>query len=269
MRAWFYRYIFGLWQLFLIFVVVAVPHFALAADRLVPLARIGPWPAISNVIGYDGRIWFVNSVKFEDHNSADVYSLDPKTGWLRYERHLFSQDAGRPTIAQGLLYWPFEDSRSSMGRGEYMVTNGRDWKWRVIPKGMAFHIHTMRQHGNRLYAGTGAFHAVLYQSDDRGLTWKMIFESDDAKGSFSRLLSLATLGSQLYAGLYSADEKGVKLLKLVGDTLKPVKGWPVGDVTDHLTVFRQHLYAIHSNGRKRVVWRINGKRSEPVQALKM
>ena len=80
---------------------------ALGSEPLVPLARVGPWSAISAIIGFGDRVWFVNSVRYRDHNSADVYSYAPKTGEVRYERHLFSQDAGHPASANGLLYWPF------------------------------------------------------------------------------------------------------------------------------------------------------------------
>ncbi|MDZ4328209.1 MAG: hypothetical protein U1A73_24800, partial [Pseudomonas sp.] len=78
---------------------------------LVPLARVGPWSAVASLVGLGDRVWFTNSVKFRDHNSADVYSYNPRTGALRLEQHLFSQDTGHPTVAGGLLYWPFEDPR--------------------------------------------------------------------------------------------------------------------------------------------------------------
>ncbi|MBI3636578.1 MAG: hypothetical protein HY216_10285, partial [Candidatus Rokubacteria bacterium] len=45
-----------------------------AGERLVPLAQPGPWSGVSSLVGYGERLWFVNSVKFVDHNSADVYS---------------------------------------------------------------------------------------------------------------------------------------------------------------------------------------------------
>ena len=51
------------------------------------------------------RIWFANSELFRNHNAADIYSYDPATGALRYERALFSQGAGRPLVAGRLLYW--------------------------------------------------------------------------------------------------------------------------------------------------------------------
>ena len=97
---------------------------AYSQGRLVPLVQPGPWPGVSGLIAYGNRLWLVNSVKFVNHNSADVYSYDPSTGTAHYEQHLFSQDAGDPVVADGLLYWPFEDSRMSLGRGEFMVTNG-------------------------------------------------------------------------------------------------------------------------------------------------
>lgn len=64
---------------------VLVPRAARSDDNLVPLARPGPWSGVSELIGYAGRIWFVNSVKFLDHNSADVYSYDP-VSWRRKQR---------------------------------------------------------------------------------------------------------------------------------------------------------------------------------------
>lgn len=64
--------------------------FAQDGVRLVRLARVEPWPAVSGLIGYRDRLWFANSVKFRDHNSADIYSYDPKTGAVRYERHLYA-----------------------------------------------------------------------------------------------------------------------------------------------------------------------------------
>ena len=62
-----------------------------------------PWPGVSSLIGYRGRLWFANSVKFVNHNSADLYSFDPGSGKARFEKHLFSQDAGEPVVSKGLL----------------------------------------------------------------------------------------------------------------------------------------------------------------------
>ena len=45
-----------------------------AAEPLAMLAQPGPWSAISNMIGFRGRLWFANSVLFVNHNSADLYS---------------------------------------------------------------------------------------------------------------------------------------------------------------------------------------------------
>ena len=74
------------------------------------IAQVGPWPVASRLIGYRGKLWFANSVKGRNHNSADIWSFNPKTNESRYERHLYSQDAGHPLVYNGLLYWPFEDA---------------------------------------------------------------------------------------------------------------------------------------------------------------
>ena len=107
--------------------VKAIAEFALVAALVSPITAVaqpierlvqpGPWDSVSGLVAYGERVWLVNSVKFIDHNSADVYSYDPQRRRVRYERHLFSQDAGTPAVAGGLLYWPFEDPRFSIGRG--------------------------------------------------------------------------------------------------------------------------------------------------------
>ena len=139
-----------------------------AAEKLVPLGRGLEWSGVSGLIGYQGRLWFANSVKFVNHNSADVYSYHPQTGRARYEKHLFSQDAGDPVVAGGLLYWPFEDARFSPGRGEFMVTDGKNWRWYVLPEGRAFHTHAMAALGGTLYAASSAWRARLLRSRDLG-----------------------------------------------------------------------------------------------------
>lgn len=247
--------------------LIACGEFARAGEELVVLARVGPWSGVTNLIGYGDRVWFVNSVKFGDHNSADVYSYDPRKGAVRYERHLFSQDAGRPVVSGGLLYWPFEDPRFSTGRAEFMMTNGRDWQWRTLPRPRMLHLHGMFAQGAALYATTGGFVAALHRSDDGGVTWRLVHEHQNAPDSYSRLYSLAALGGQLYAGLYASDEPGPKLLRLEGETLVPVLGWPAGESADELTSYRDWLYAIHSNGSERKLWRTDARQSEPVRAL--
>lgn len=251
-------------------VAIAVPFGAARAaafSSLVPVARVGPWPAISALIGYGDRLWFVNSVKFADHNSADVYSFDPRSGEVRYERHLFSQDAGRPAVAGGLMFWPFEDARFSTGRGEFVVSNGRDWQWRSIPFAPIPHVHAMLAHDDDVYAGTGGFTAALYRSADRGLTWQPVYEHRNVPGSFSRLISLAVLRGRIYAGLDAAAEPGVKLRRLDGGRLTDVSGWPQGASADALTSFRGHLYAVHQGEHSPALWRTDGRVSAPVSAL--
>jgi hypothetical protein len=126
-------------------------------EELVMLAKPGPWTAVSGLVGYGERLWFVNAELFVNHNSADVYSYDPLTSRAHYETHLFSQNAGLLAVADGLLYWPFEDARSSSGRGAFMVTDGRAWTWHLPPEGQVFHIYAMLGHRGTLFAATSAW----------------------------------------------------------------------------------------------------------------
>ncbi len=234
---------------------------------LVLLSRPGIWEGVSQMIGFTDRLWFVNSVKHRNHNSADLYSYDPVVGDTRYERHLFSQDAGHPVVSSGLLYWPFEDARFSAGRGEYAVTNGRLWQWRVLPEGQVFHIHAMAGRGKTLFAATSAWRGGLQRSDDAGESWKIVYDHPTPAGRVSRLTSLALLGDTLYAGLTSYTDEGGKLLRLEQDALVAVSDWPRGQRSTALHAHAGWLYAVNDDGDKRKVWRTNGTRVEPITAL--
>ena len=145
--------------------VAGKPGFAAppSTPALEVLATIGPWPTLSALIGYRGRLWFANSVRYPNHNSADLYSLGLAAGDLRFERHLFTQDVGTPVVAGGLLYWPYEDPRPSVGWGHIAVTDGDKWQLRVMPGDLPMlHVHAMESQGGRLYAATSAWRAGLH-----------------------------------------------------------------------------------------------------------
>ena len=255
-------------QAILLLALVAVsPTAARGAERLVVLTQPGPWSAISGLIGYGSRLWFVNSTKFVDHNSADVYSYDPILGRARYERHLFSQDVGGPVVGNGLLYWPFEDARFSAGRGEYVVTNGRDWQWRILPEGQVFHVHAMAARGGTLFAATSAWRAGLQRSDDGGVTWRPVYDHPTPSGLVSRLTTLAVFDGTLYAGLTAFGDSGVKLFRAEGNTLRPLSGWPRGEAIDVLKAYRGWLYAVNVSAGRRAVWRMDGRVIDHVAAL--
>ncbi|MGF1522275.1 MAG: hypothetical protein ACFBSF_08160 [Leptolyngbyaceae cyanobacterium] len=240
----------------------------LAGQELVPLATPGPWRDVTQLIGYGDRLWFTNSVAGTNHNSADLYSYDPATQTTRYEQHLFSQDAGEPVVAEGLLYWPFEDPRFSADLGEYMVTNGERWQWRVLPEGEAFHVHTMTAHQGMLWAGTGAWAAGLQRSRDGGQTWEVIYDHPTPPRQVTRLTELASLGNTLYGGFTALQSRAVQLCRWDTDTFKPVEAWPAGKRIIALTPYRDWLYGINQNLDDSVtLWRTNGQAAEPVAAL--
>jgi len=236
-------------------------------EPLVPLARPGPWSAVSGLVGYGERLWLVNSVKFANHNSADVWSYDPARGEVRYERHLFSQDLGAPVVAGGRLHWPFEDPRFSTGRGEYAVTDGDAWRWRALADGTAFHVHAMAADGEALYLATSAWRAGLQRSDDGGATWRVIYDHDTPPGRVSRITSLALLGGTLYAGLTERARRGVKLLRLADGQVSPLPGWPPARQTYALEAHRGWLYAVVRDRSEVSVWRTDGAGVEAVASL--
>ena len=234
---------------------------------LTVVAQPGPWSDVSRLISYANQVWFVNSIKFVNHNSADVYSFDPVKRSAHYQRHLFSQDTGDPTVHEGLLYWPFEDARFSAGNGELMVTNGVDWGWREIPEGLVFHTHAIHPSDNTLYAATSGWIAQLHRYDHQWAQWQMFYEHPTAEQRVSRITSLASLHGNLYAALTSRTEKGPKLLVVKDDQVFPHAGWPDGTGVTALETFGGWLYAVNTSGETRKVWRTDGNRVEPVAGL--
>ncbi len=248
----------------------------LAQQGFMELVRPGPWQDVTELIEYQDRLWFANSVTGINHNSADIYSYAPAGGELRYERHLFSQDAGHPAIAEGLLYWPFEDPRFSADLGEYMVTNGEEWQWRVLPEGEAFHVHAMAAHDGVIFAGTGAWSGQLQRlslgeaspTQNNGQTWEVVYTHPTPEKQVSRITELSFLADELYAGITALHSEEVKLLHWQNDTLTAVPGWPQGRRVKGLAPYKGWLYGINEDADKRVaLWRTNGEESERVAGL--
>ncbi len=235
---------------FVLVIALFQPAFPRAdiADPLTRLARPGGWPAISNLIIYDGRVWFTNSQPYVDNNAADVYSFDPATSTLRFERGLFSQAVGNPAVVDGRLFLPFEDPRFNMSIGEYAVTDGRDWRWRRLPEGTAFHTHALGRCGNELLAVTGAWEGQLHVSPDKGETWRLasIYPSKEAR--FSRLVAIVSWKGRCFVGASARGRRDGKLLEWRDGELAPVTGWPVGDKTDHLVAWNDRLFALNHTG---------------------
>jgi len=251
------KYLAGLGLAILLLTELA-PRQGLATEPLAPLAQPGPWSAVDAIIGYGSRIWFANSELFRNHNAADIYSYDPATGALRYERALFSQGAGQPLVAEGLLYWPFEDPRFSADRAEFAVTNGVDWAWRVLPEVEAYHLQAMAAHNGKLYAATSAWRASLQVSADNGATWQLLYAHPTPKGQVSRFTSFATFHDRLYASLTQQRDLGQRILMLTEDGVVPAPGWPDALTASSLTAYRGNLFAILQDDNGRRIWRSDG-----------
>ncbi|NKB55581.1 MAG: hypothetical protein GKS00_04515 [Alphaproteobacteria bacterium] len=235
---------------------------ALAEPILEVRARIGPWPVISRLIGYRGRIWFANSVKGRNHNSADLWSLDPVTGKVRYERHLYSQDAGIPLVHRGLLYWPFEDSRFSLGWGMVQVTDGQRWQPQLIPTAQIFHTNSLVAWRNRLLAVTSAWRTGLQISGNGGRDWTPLYDHSTPKRRLSRFYEPRVLHDDLYG--YLEDPDGIRLVRFTGDAFVAVPGWPENKHFFALTRHQGQIMAVVRDNDLSQIWRTDGQTSEQI-----
>ncbi len=239
------------------------------AQPLVELARPGPWAGISGLMPYRGKLYVVNSQIFVNHNAADIYSYDPGQQTLQFEHRLFSQDAGAPALIDGLMYWPFEDPRFSTTHGEYAISDGQAWQWRVAPAIRGFHLHAMQSHQGAIYALASGWRGRIYRSTDRGQTWTQLYEHPTPDGRVSRVTTMASQQTTLYFGLTAwAEDDTVKLLHLQGDRVRPVPGWPPGHSIGALGTFPGQIYAVNRTGDSAQVWRYQvGRPAQPVAAL--
>jgi len=137
----------------------------------------------------------------------------------------------------------------------------------TLPEGEVFHVHAMTAVGPTLYAATSAWRAGLQRSDDGGTSWRVVHDHPTPAGEVSRITTLAVLDRVLYAGLTSFGRPGVNLLRLDGDALRSVTGWPRGESVTGLAGWHGWLYGVHRSGRTSAVWRMREGASERVGGL--
>lgn len=217
--------------------------FPAKSAELAVLARPGPWPVADRLIAFRGRIWFSASVKGINHNSADIWSFDPAVGELRFERYLFSQDAGKPAVHEGLLYWPHEDMRIGLAAGVVSVTNGRDWRDLHMPIGdTMMHTHALTEWRGRLVAALAGWNGALLASSDRGSNWHVLANDPPWTGSFHRYNDVTALNDRLLIRHWERD--GLSLAEFRDGKVVDVGGWPHKRDFSEFTRFGERLYAI-------------------------
>ena len=246
-------------QLAMLAIVVVAVSRQLQAEvpAIGPSAEVGPWPVASQLIGFGGRIWFVNSVKGVNHNSADLYSFSPADPIPRFERALFSQDAGDPLVAGGRLYWPLEDSRSSVGWAEVTLTDGAAWRRLAIPTAQAFHNHAMVLFRGRLIAATSAWRAGFQASADGGLTWQRLYDHPTPDRRVSRVVKLAAAESFFLGHLIDVGRH--RVLRSDGKDTRVLEGWPE-DVRITAMAGRGDAVFLVANGAEGAeLWRSDGE----------
>ena len=149
-----------------------------------------------------------------------------------------------------------------------MVTNGRDWRWGLLPEGRAFHVHAMTSSGGALYAAPSAWVARLQRSTDGGTNWKLLYEHPTPDRRVSRITALEDFNGTLYGGLVAwYRSSGAKLLRWDGAAFRQVKGWPEGSAVPRLQQFGGWLYGVNIANDASSLWRTNGQSTEPVSGF--
>ncbi len=261
------RVLAGVLPLLAAFLIPNSPATLADEPPLLPvLARVGPWPSASNMIVFRDRLWFANARLGVNHNSAEIHSLDLATGAARHERHLWSQAAGQPAVHAGLLYWPGEDPRLHGDWGAFQATNGTDWGWGLIPGGGIFHVHALAEAQGRLVGAVSAWKAGLAVSRDRGITWQRIYTHPTPDRRVSRITDLYPLGDNLVGDLRAPE--GRRLVRLLGDSVTSLPGWPQGRRYSNLGQFRGALYGFVHNDAGTALWRSDTASSQEVLAAR-
>ena len=245
---------------------IAIVGSTRAAEPLIKLSTPGPWPGVSHLIAFNGRVWFANSKPYENFNAADIYSYAPGTSDVRYERGLPTQDTGKPVNVGGQLLWPFEDPRSNLALGEYAVTDGANWSWNVFSQGRALHVHAMADCGGNLVAGTGGWVGALQASADNGHSWDEVYRYPTPEDQLSRITDVINFRGQCYLAVTAKKLPGPKLIGWASGQVYPLFGWPEGTDVTSLTTFRGALYGVNADPSGQQIWRFNGTTSEQVNA---
>lgn len=227
------------------------------------LASVGPWTYATKPVAYRGRIWFANANRWPDHNSADIWSVTPDGSTLRRERRLFSQDVGEPIVHKGLLYWPFEDPRVSLGWGQIAVTNGTDWRILETRVGRQFHLHGLfpgNPDHSGLLAGASSWNAQILHSSDRGRNWDVLWEKEREENRFSRTYHVTTTVIGLVADLmvFGAPLRSFGAVGRLGSLpIQPISGWPDDMLVRRMTPYRGGVLALlnrQQTGESRLIF---------------
>ena len=173
-------------------------------------------------------------------------------------------------VHDGLLYWPHEDMRQSLGTGVVSVTNGREWRnLQLPPDNTMMHTHAVAEWGGRLVAVLAGWDSALVASDDAGRSWDVLANDPPRTGRFHRYNGVMALGGRLFVRHW--ERTGVSLAEFRNGRMVDVAGWPTGHDVSEFTRFRGALYAIVNRADASELWRIGAGDPElvPLTGLDM
>lgn len=229
-----------------------------------PLSRLaapGPWPEISGLIAYNGAIWFANGDADAALNAADIYSYDPANGLARYERGLFTQGVGAPTVYGGRLYWPYADPRSNAAVGEFALTDGENWQWRIMSEAIALHAPAMAACGDVVMAVSDGWEAALQASSDGVNKWREVYRLPNNKNGENRIGALTPFGASCAFSVIGSQPGTERIYQWTAEGPTALKGWPEGAGAVELTVFLGDLIGFDNSGAAPTLWRHDGQRA--------
>lgn len=151
---------------------------------------------------------------------------------------------------KGLLYWPFEDPRVSLGWGQIAVTDGADWRVLETRVGRQFHLHGLfpgNPDHSGLLAGGSSWNAQILQSGDRGATWDILWERQREEKRFSRTYNVVTTAIGLVGDLmvFGAPPRSFGTVGRLGQQpVSPIAGWPDDILVHRMTPYRGGVLAL-------------------------
>jgi hypothetical protein len=237
---------------------------AARAPRLA-LREVGPWPWVSSLVAHRGRLWFANGDRSRDRSCADLYSLGLAGGDLRYERHLFSQGVGRPAVHQGLLYWPYEDSRFSLGVAHVAVTDGASWRLLTIDDAQPLvHATALASDERTLWLTTANPSLRLLASPDAGASWRPVGPAPGGREGLRWVLRAAPFAGGLYGVVVDGIARGARRRLARIDSGRPARlpGLPAELDVRELVVHESRLLALVEASGGDSLWWSDGARSE-------
>jgi hypothetical protein len=176
-----------------------------AQDEWTALGRSSKGTPLRQIFGFEGKLYLGHGDPNANSGPTDVLVYDKE---LKREFTCDDEVIARFRVLDGTLVIPGADATEDWEWGNVYVREKQGWvKHRTIPH--AVHVLDIAEFKGAWYAGTAvksdadASLGVIYESKDRGKTWKKAFALPASKSRHTRMGTLAVHDGKLYAFPYS------------------------------------------------------------------